>query len=304
MNDILKCITHYFRVFFIIAVWVWFLFPNFWALFNPYLWALIFFVTFLSSLKINFKELDHFSKNRKILLRFLFISMVVAPTFVYYITNIVEPDRAIWAMLLAAAPWWISCIAFADMIKANTTLSIILTVSSSLLCPFSITLLSYLFWEWIPFSDLLSLFSSLIVRVCIPIILALLAKKHTTLADRLDPYISSIAILTVMPAIWWPIWANIEYFTSLTVQEFLILNIFTFTLSIILHGIGRVTLKWQPLETKATWSLSMGYMNLAIATIVALQYFWPEAVLVVLMFELPWDLMLLPFSSFINRIKE
>jgi hypothetical protein len=106
-----------------------------------------------------------------------------------------------------------------------------------------------------------------------------------------------------MPAIWWPIWANIEYFTSISLYQVLILNIFTFWLSIVLHVIWWLALSWQELETKATGSLSMWYMNLAIATIVALNFYWPEAILVVLMFELPRDLMLAPFSFIVKKLK-
>jgi hypothetical protein len=42
-------------------------------------------------------------------------------------------------------------------------------------------------------------------------------------------------------------------------------------------------------------------MNISIATVIAAKYFGPEALLIVMLYEFPWDLMLIPFKWFIKK---
>ena len=89
----------------------------------------------------------------------------------------------------------------------------------------------------------------------------------------------------------------------MNLRDLVWINLCLFTVSALLHTIGWFIFWKGKLKDNIAGSLSLGYMNLSLATVLAAQYFGPEVLLVVLLFELPWDLMLIPFDRVVKKVK-
>jgi predicted Na+-dependent transporter len=159
-----------------------------------------------------------------------------------------------------------------------------------------------LVWKTIDIDSMALLFS-LIQWIVIPFILAQITQVLYPRYTKYSDYIGPLTVLLVMPLIWAPIWANIETYMTLPREIFVFGTLWLFGLSIILHAVGRfLYIKWTHAD-RVSGSIGMGYMNLTIALLLASTYFGPEAVLVIILFELPWDLMLIPFAWFSKRVR-
>jgi len=258
---------------------------------------------YLWCLKVTSKQLLEIWKQRKKVIWYLVVSMIILPIVMYYSTELIFSEWSIWVFLLVAAPSWIASIALSSIVKWNTSLVATITILSSLVSVVSIPfLLEVILWSSIDI-DVVSILFSLVQWVILPFILAQVTQKIYPSYKKTSHYIWPLTTLFLMPLIFWPIWANIETYKGLGRDILIYGTLWLFLLSIILHFIWRFMYRRSSYADKVWWAIALWYMNITLALLIATEYFWPSAILVILLFEFPWDLMLIPFAWIAKRLK-
>jgi len=294
MKKICSLISNYFRVFFVLAFIVWISFPVFSAWFMDYVDIIVMIAMYLWFLKVTTQQLKEILHNWREIILYLMVSMVLLPVVWYFITSFIYPDRAPWIFILLAIPAGVSSIALCWIIQWNTSLSASITVWSSFLSLISIPLLTkVVVWSTIQITTLW-LLTSLFIRIVVPFIFAEITKKIWKQYNTYDYANSAISILLIMPMVRAPIWINIDTYRSLSWEIIVFWVLWLFLLSVFLHILWRYMYAGQSLENKVSWSIWMWYMNLSLALLLATTYFGPSAILVILLYEFPWDLMMIP----------
>lgn len=303
MNKVLSFISNYFWIFFTLAIVIWVVFPDFSKQSINLLSIFMMAIMYIGCLNIKKDQLIQVWKNWKKVSVYMIVSMFILPILFYYLSNFLFWDWSVWVFLLVAAPAWVASIALTNIVKWNTWLVASITILSSLISVISIPLLSKFILSSEINIDTLKILISLFEWIIIPFSLAQLTQIIYPKYENIKKYISPLTVLLVMPMIWSPIWANIESYKKIWLEVLIYWTLLLFGLSIILHVIWWFLYKSWPKEDKIAWSIWLWYMNISIALLLANNYFWPKAIILILLYELPWDLMLIPFAWISRKIK-
>lgn len=303
-QKISSLILKYFRVLFLIAVIYWLVLPASASIFYWWLGVMMFIVIFLSAIDIDYSQVATLENYRKEVLLFFVIQMVLLPIVLYFATKWFSENIAQWVFLLCAAPAWFAAISFTRIMWGNTLLTLCITIVSSVLIPFSLPLLSHYIVKSTIEIDTMQMFVDLVIFCIIPLIIWYIARTYTPkFTTALIPHIDLISIIVIAFMIAWPVWQNAKAFLSISIGRLILVVAILFVLAFILQWIGRYIFWHKTKKEKISWWIAKCFMNISLATVIAAKYFAPEVLLVVILYEFPWDLMLIPFRWIIHRTK-
>lgn len=302
MQTILQRIVDYFRVLFLGAVVAWLTFPSSRTRAYDLLTPLAIIGMYIGTLDIEYSNLNSLKKYRKQTAQRYIMMMFIVPTILFFVINNFSTDTALWVLLLASAPAGISAIAFTRLMGGNTLLALCLAVVTTLLLPVSLPfLLHYAVWKTIQI-DIWWMFTDLILFCIFPIIAAYSTQRFLPkVVEILRPHIDRVQIIMIAIMIVGPIAANATQFLSISIPKFITIVWGLFLLSTILHAAWWLCFTRSIKENKIAGSLAKWFMNLSITTVIAAKYFSPEVLLIVILYEFPWDLMLIPFKRFVKK---
>ena len=261
-------------------------------------------VIYLSSIDIDYSQIKTLKNYRKEVLVFFAIQMILLPIAIYFATKWFSEYFAQALFLLCAAPAWFAAISFTRIMWWNTLLALCITIVSSVLVPVSIPLLSYYIVKNEIQVDTLQMFIDLVLYCIIPLIAWYLTKRYIPkVATALTPHIDLISIILIAFMIAWPVWENAAAFLSTPITKLLLIVGILFVLAFILQWLGRYIFANKTKAEKISWWIAKCFMNISLATVIAAKYFAPEVLLIVILYEFPWDLMLIPYRYFINKAK-
>lgn len=282
----------------------WLLFPQL-SIFNGSLEILMIIMMTMSMFKIDYpKFFWTLQGNAKSVLWISFLRLIILPVVIYYLANLIIPQYSIGFFILAWAPTAIATIFFVDLVKWNKELWLATSIFTNLVVPFTFTWLTYyILWNQIDI-DVWWLFVKLLFIIGIPFVLWYVAQKTVpAFIEWTKKYYSALWILLILPMIAWPIASLNEYIVSKGIEEIIILIGLLFILGIVFYLVGRYWWFQKSIENKITSSLSLGFMNISLATVIAFKFFWPEAILAVILYEFPWDLLIIPFHRIVKKIQ-
>jgi predicted Na+-dependent transporter len=241
---------------------------------------------------------------RQIVKRYV-VMMIVMPIIVYYITSsIFWNDIAIGVFLLSIAPAWIAAVSFTRLMWWNSLLSLLLAIISTLTFPFLLPFLSqYILSSGIQV-DSISMLKDLILYCIVLIWLWWITQYYLPYVKNvINPHIDWVSIIMISLMIVWPVSYNASLFLDLKISFLFYTVLWLFFLSALIHLVWRYTFADTDKANKIASSLSKWFMNISIVTVVAAQYFSPTVLLIVMLYEFPWDLMLIPFKRVIDKVK-
>ena len=254
-------------------------------------------------LKIDISHVFHKMKNYRLIIFIVLINMIVVPLFFFFVIRNFDGNLAIGVLLLTAMPAAVASPALTDIVKGNTALSASIVIATSVIAPLTIPLRF-----WITGVNKLSinlwyLLSDVSVLIFLPMLVSEIIKKYLPgLISRTSHLFTSINvfILTVMVYI---AMASQKGFILSQPQELfwkigLLYLIFT-----LLHIIGFLMGFKEELKSKIAISIGLAYMNNGLAIVLAAVYFDPSILLLVVLSEIPWNTLLLPFRKVVNHIR-
>ena len=231
--------------------------------------------------------------------------MLFLPLGLYFLLWwIVWNEVAIWVFLLSIAPAWIAAVAFTRLMQGNSLLALCLAIISTLTFPFLLPVLAEHILSQSVAIDSMAMFTDLLLYCILPIAAWWATQKYfPSIKKHVSAHIDRMSIIMITLMITWPVAYNASVFLDLKLSSVLLTVVWLFCLSAVLHLAWWYTFTGAGKENKIAWSLSKWFMNISIVTVVAAKFFSPTVLLIVMLYEFPRDLMLIPFKWVMKRVK-
>jgi predicted Na+-dependent transporter len=257
---------------------------------------------FLVFLKIDALEILENIKNYRLMVYVTFIYMLVIPLVFFFVTKTFNHEMALGILLLTAMPAGVSTPALTDLVKGNISLSMSLVVVSQLTAPFSVPLLFWLVGDNSVSISKLLLFKDIAILVFLPMILSQIVKKYYTLIIRKTQHLfTSVNVFILFSFVYVTISSQrnllLDNMSGLILKACILYLVF-----ILLHVIGYLICFKEKRENRIAISIGAAYMNNGMAIVLAVSYFRPEILILMVLSELPWNTLLAPFKKIVSRL--
>lgn len=258
----------------------------------PTIKPLLMTMLFLTSLKINFKNIAFYLK-KPLLPAYIFLMiMLIIPIIVFLITNQIDQTIAIGLLLMTAVPPAMASPVLTEIFKGNSALTLTTLVICSLLSPLTIPFLFKILTSQSVELDSFGMAKTLALIIFIPLILSAIIKKIGSAKptiEKFKKYASTISIIIM----------SITGYIGIAIQSDALLNnpssiikqlIALTILFTIMHIIGYAIGFWRPREDKISIATSNTYMNSSLAFVIAVEFFPPEIILISVVAQLTWNI--------------
>ncbi len=298
---IIHFLDKYFGVFLIAGMVTGLFFPAYSDLLMPFLKSFLMIMLFLVFLKTDVAAIFQKMKNYRQVLFFTFMYMLAVPVLFYVLTLFLDQELAIGFLLLTAMPAGAASPALTDIAKGNTALSASIVITTSVIAPLTVP---FLFWVlhlenlavdyWVVFKDLA-------ILIFLPMILSQLVKRFfSSLVTKSIPWFTSLNVLLLMVMVYAIIGSQRDMILSepekIVWQTGLLYVVF-----ILLHVIGYFMGYGEGREGRIATAIGLAYMNNAMAIVLAALYFSPSILLLMVLSEIPWNTLLIPFRRIMNH---
>ena len=258
-------------------------------------------IFFLSALKIDLKEVIKYFKNKKMIFFANLFMLIILPIFVYYTTLLVFPALAVAFLILAAMPSGMTDPLLSEVSGGKQSLALVLTVSTSLLAPFTIPFILEFFAGKYVSVGFFDMFWVLAGVIFIPFILAEFVKYFfRKKIKEVSGSFKQISIIFLGLLI-----AGIVAKQADIIRESLFFGnsqhlsylVALFIFFIILHILGYIAVPWRKKEERVSTTICLTYMNFTLAMFLADRFFTdPNIVVPVTLSIIPWVLLFIPFK--------
>lgn len=262
-----------------------------------FLEPLLMIILFLVFLKTDLVHIIQEIKNYKLIIYLLISYMIVIPVVFYFLTDQIDHDFAIGILLLTAMPAAVASPAISDLVNGNTALSISITIVTSIAVPFTIPLIFGLLNLDHLSIDLFQVFLDLTIMVFVPMLLSqILRKRFADTIQRKKHLIIPINIFILSLMVYIVIGSQQESLVSL--REDILMKIgILYGLFIVLHIVGYLLGSRHNRKNRISICIGLAYMNNGLAIVLAAKYFDPHIVLFMVLSEIPWNTMIVPFRK-------
>jgi BASS family bile acid:Na+ symporter len=249
-------------------------------------------IFFMSCLKLDMRSYVAYIKDWKFLVLANALMLVIFPTLVWLVWRVWPSDLLFAIYLLAAMPIGMTAALLVDLNGGKSSITMILTATTSLLSPFTITFLTKFLFGASVHVNATQIFTQLASVIFIPFILALIVRRIWPKAvdkvkDRTKPLSIFFLGLTITGAVGSQVGAAQTIAANWLHLIFVILVLYAFFL--ITNYIGYFSFWWEPHANKQTVSISLACMNFTLAIYLASQFFpRPSIVLPLVLSIIPW----------------
>lgn len=302
MKFFLRLIESYIFVL-LLAIVLGLAFPSFAVRLAPYSTVILGIIFFLSALKIDVKDFKRDTTDWKMLAVVNLWMLFALPVIVFMFTRLLAPEFTMAFVILAAMPAGMTSPLLSDIIGGRQSLALILTMSTSLLAPFTVPLMVKFLGGATVQVSFWSMFVTLGEVIFIPFILAALTKKlfhvHIKAASFTFKPISIILLgLLIMSVVAKQSGVILRGFTPEFVKEIVAL----FILFGLFHVFGYFTCFWRDRRDRLTITVCTTYMNFTLAIyLVGIFFDQPNIIVPVVLSVLPWSLLMVPFKAFAQQ---
>lgn len=280
-----------------VALCAGFLWPDVLAPLQAWSTLLLQVIFFLTSLRIELRGLWHEARDFRSVVTVTLFMLVVLPLLAYASTYWISEDLALALLLLAAMPVGMTTPLLAQLFGLNVPLSLVLTLSTSLLLPVSLPLLFGLLVPEAVTIDLSHLFVTLLQVIALPFLLAQVVRALFPWVlegtVRIAKSLSLLSIGLLMAGIAAKYHdALIGHFSVTYVLGLFVLALFF----LFVHLVSYWLLWWRSVPDRLTVVLAVVYMNFTLAIYIA-QKFFPdsEILLFTILSILPWNIGMIIF---------
>lgn len=295
-------IEKYFGVLLILSLFAGLICPGGSGFFMPFLRLSLIVMMFFSFIKTDiFSVLQHM-KDYRFMIYLVLMYMLIIPVLFFVCIRFFDKDLAVGVLLLTAMPAGASTPALADIVKGNIALSTSIVLITALIAPFSVPFLFGVLKIGNLSVDSWLLFKDLSFIVFLPMIVSQLFKKYAPqLVTRGKHVYTAINILILC----------VMFYSLIGSQRELILGDFMhilpslgllFLVFIILHLLGFLVGYKQDKQGRIATTIGAAYMNNTMAIVLAASYFQPKLMILMVLSELPWNILLVPFRKIASRL--
>ena len=265
----------------------------------PHITIFLAIIFFLTALKIDLKEIWKCLDDKKLLIITNLLMLVIFPIAVYYLALFVYPKLAIAFLILAAMPSGMTAPLLTEICGGKQSLALVLSITTSLLAPFTIPLMIKLLAGATVVVSFSSMSLSLAKIIFIPFILANIIKyfweKQIKKTYKTFKPISIMLMGAIIMGVIAKQATNIMKFEN----EYLIYLGLLFAFFIFIHVISYVVIFWKNKKERIATTISLTYFNFTLAIYLAGEFFnEPHIVIFVILSVIPWAILLVPFKYY------
>jgi BASS family bile acid:Na+ symporter len=288
-------IEKYFGLFLIAGIVLGLLLPVYSSVLMSFLKPLLMMMLFLVFLKTDVSQIIKSMKNYRLTASVVVLNIIIIPLFFYFITNLFDHNLAVGALLLTAMPAAIASPALTDISKGNTALSASIVIVSSLMAPLTVP---FLFWI-IRISDLTInpwwLLVDISVIIIIPLMVSQIVKRYKPRFVQKNQDIFTSVNVFILAAMVYVAIASQRDAMMINSLELIVDTGFLYLLFILLHVMGYFIGHSKSREDKIAITVVSAYRNNGLAIVLAAVYFEPPILILMVLTELPWNTLLIPF---------
>ncbi len=255
-------------------------------------------------LKADFIQIFSEIKNYKLMSYLAFAYMIFIPTIFFLVFQFINYEMAIGIMLLTSMPAAVASTTFSDILKGNVALSTGITFITSIIAPFSIPLIfGLLSFETLSI-DAWVIFKDLSIIIFVPMIASQVLRKYYSEKIKVKTHqFTAINILLLSFMVYVVIGSQRDMVLSDSLNVFIQIAIL-YLVFIFLHLFGYLLAYRQNRKNKISITIGAAYMNNGLAIVLAAKYFDPSVLLLIVLSDLPWNTMLIPFSRVMKLLKD
>lgn len=274
-------------------------FPQWGSYMSPLVTFFLGCIFFFSSLRLHLSDVAESVHDIKIISFAAVLKLVILPIIVYYITLALAPHLALSFLILAAMPSAMTAPLFTTMAHGKQSFSLVLSIMTSLVAPLSIPLIIKFLAKSTVSVDIVSMCIRLALIIVLPIILTegikyfqpKVANKLLLISRPGSLIALGLLLIGVISVHAKTIINTITHKPS----EYLIPLIIFFTAT---HMIGYIGFLWLPYKKRVAATVSLAYMNFTLAIYLANTFFpGPEIIIPIIISAIPWSIAIIPFAE-------
>jgi len=256
---------------------------------------------FTAFLKIDALEIIESMKNFRLISWITFVYMVLIPLAFYFTALIFDREFAVAMLLLTSMPAGVSSPVLTDIARGNIALSMSLAIITQLIAPFTVPFLFFILdVSSVDINELLIL-KDIAILVFIPMIASQGIKKFLPrTVEKSQKFFTSFNVLILF---------SFVYITISSQREVILGNpagviwklAALYLVFILLHVIGYFSCPRQSRESRIAVAVGSAYMNNGLAIVLAVSYFSPSILVLMVLSEFPWNTLLAPFKKVMQR---
>jgi len=298
---VIKKIEDNFSIFIAIAFFLGLAFPGQAKTINPYIIYVLMGIMYFTILKMDLGSLSKLIMRPAYIIMLCVIVLVVTPIMFYYLSELIYPELSAAALIIGALPTALAASSLTDLLKGNVNVSLVTTIATSLLAPFTIPILIGVFIgveTEANASDMLIMLSEVIF---IPFVLALITKwKARNFVSKTEQYFTVTNVALLFLTVFGPIGENSEYILE-NMDKTISISLYFVLLAVLLHIIGWYSSRGMDREYKIGSTVTVFYNNITLGIVFASSFFSPLITLAVVLYNVPWCLMLVPFQILLKK---
>ena len=266
-------------------------------LLKPFLMVMLFLVFLKTDVAHIFKKIRNYRQMTFLALSF----MIVIPLLFFFVIKLFDQKFAVGILLLTSMPAAVASPALTDIVEGNTALSTSIVIITSIIAPFTVP---FLFWL-IQFEDLSVnpwwLLKDLAMIIIIPVFASQAVKKYSSqIIVKKAHLLTSVNIIILSLMVYIAMGSQrdviVSNFTGILWHTFLLYLVF-----ILLHFIGHFMGFAEDNKGKIAITIASAYKNNGMAIVLSALYFEPSVLVLMVLSELPWNTLLIPYRKFIQH---
>ncbi len=304
MKNLISLIEKYSSYFLILVVILGILFPYF-GFFSKYITYFLMVILLITFLKVDFNCIRIYIKKPLLVLYILMINSIVTPIVVFLIFRTFTSDYYFLSaiMLLALVPTGVAASAMTDLSNGNTLLSVLITILTHILAPILIPIFFFILFRKVIKLDYFQVFLTISRLIFIPLVISFPIKKYFKKFTNFignNSKILTLIFVTLLSLAIISITAPYIRENPLSVIRYILILYSVFLLFQLINFFAPFFLK---LPDRIAISNSKTFNNIAIATVLALQFLDPKSSLIVILGQIPWPTMLIPLNLLLHLTK-
>ena len=277
-------------------------YPLYSDFFMSLLKPLLMIMLFLEFLKTDLIQILKQIKDYKLMTFLVCMYMVIIPVIFFLAINLFNRELAVGILLLIAMPAGVPSPTLTDIVKGNIALSLSITIITSMIAPFTVPVLFW-FINYDNFSiNTLEIFKDLAILVFLPLILSQIIKKIVPEKINKGKHIfTSVNILILFFIVFATMGSQCDVILRNSVDILWQIG-FLYLIFILLHVIGYLIGYRHNKENKMAITIGATYMNNGMAIVLAATHFGPSILILMVLSEIPWNTLLVPFRRIIQYL--
>lgn len=261
-------------------------------------------IFFLSSLKLQTREVIKQAKDLRLIIGANVFMLIIVPGAAYVLAKAFIPELAIPLLLIAAMPSGMTTPLLVEVVGGRQGLALVLTITSSLLAPFTIPAVIGVFAGAEVAVNVVDMFVKLLLVIVVPFVLAQIVRS--VVGKRLKAtyhVLKPISILLLGLLIAGAVAKQASVIFDSLGREILLLLVVLFLFVGVMLAAGYFVASWRHSSDRLTVAVSVTFMNFTLAIYLADAFFPdPRVLLASVLVIIPWCLMLVPFKYVVRTL--